>query len=554
MLKALKLSRKDISGSKLNSKSTGISSPSKEQNNPVKNLKSPRITGSLSKSFTAESPKLVKRSSKHNSNNLSSPEKVIKALSTRLASSPKELSYVKGEFFHVVSESERSYKAINPITGVKGRVPKSQFKVFGRSTPKLPRSKSLSNNMANTPDIDVNILRRMGVLYAVVLYDFEAEKSDELTSHSGEILCICAHHNYEWFIAKPIHRLGKPGLVPVNYVSIIDIDTEYATNNDVEDDIASVNLPTVPEWKENIAKYNSNKIILGSVEYASIVDPTLLTPETIIYVAVSSLTYEEGNYWFQVECTFSDRSVRTLKRYYKDFSELQIKLSDSYPADYGKLRDSDGNWTESIAYERKKELNIYLNELINLPEHIATSPAIFDFFSLRDNNFDEEVFKNEQSYEEENNSVESHKAATVTNSSRIFEPNKTSHIFCKGSDSGTNNFIFEGSDNILTGEDLKLFERLSEISIANSLPILPGADSPEEKVKVKFNYKDDIFALRLSSKTTVQGLKNKIIPRIDTDNFKLFVKGTNGDGKEIKSDIQVSNVIKEKLKITVRDF
>nr|2RQW_A Chain A, Bud emergence protein 1 [Saccharomyces cerevisiae] len=105
-----------------------------------------------------------------------------------------------------------------------------------------------------------------GSLYAIVLYDFKAEKADELTTYVGENLFICAHHNCEWFIAKPIGRLGGPGLVPVGFVSIIDIATGYATGNDVIEDIKSVNLPTVQEWKSNIARYKASNISLGSVE------------------------------------------------------------------------------------------------------------------------------------------------------------------------------------------------------------------------------------------------------------------------------------------------
>ena len=60
-------------------------------------------------------------------------------------------------------------------------------------------------------------------LYAVTLYEFKAERDDELDIMPNENLIICAHHDYEWFIAKPINRLGGPGLVPVSYVKIIDL-------------------------------------------------------------------------------------------------------------------------------------------------------------------------------------------------------------------------------------------------------------------------------------------------------------------------------------------
>ena len=68
-----------------------------------------------------------------------------------------------------------------------------------------------------------------------------------------ENLIICAHHNYEWFIAKPINRLGGPGLVPVSFVKIIDLVNPHSSvgskPKESETDpvklINSYNVPTV---------------------------------------------------------------------------------------------------------------------------------------------------------------------------------------------------------------------------------------------------------------------------------------------------------------------
>ncbi len=43
-----------------------------------------------------------------------------------------------------------------------------------------------------------------GGLYAVVKYDFLAERADELEAKAGESIIVIAQSNFEWFVAKPI--------------------------------------------------------------------------------------------------------------------------------------------------------------------------------------------------------------------------------------------------------------------------------------------------------------------------------------------------------------
>lgn len=64
------------------------------------------------------------------------PKKVIRALEDYRSQTPRELSFTKGDFFHVVNESDSGagwYEANNPMTGARGLVPKSKFEVFNKS-------------------------------------------------------------------------------------------------------------------------------------------------------------------------------------------------------------------------------------------------------------------------------------------------------------------------------------------------------------------------------------------------------------------------------------
>ena len=63
------------------------------------------------------------------------PKKVIRALADHRPQAPHELSFAKGDFFHVINElnqGEGWYEATNPMTGARGLVPKAKFEEFSK--------------------------------------------------------------------------------------------------------------------------------------------------------------------------------------------------------------------------------------------------------------------------------------------------------------------------------------------------------------------------------------------------------------------------------------
>ncbi|EDO16891.1 hypothetical protein Kpol_1024p45 [Vanderwaltozyma polyspora DSM 70294] len=553
MLKSLKLSKRESRGpSKSRITSADISGPRQDPNSSsLKNVNSTKP----SRDFSFSSKRLSGRKS-HNSN-ISSPEKVIKAARSYSAKSAEELSFAEGEFFYVESEDKEWYKASNPTSGRKGLVPKSYFETFDRTRPVSTNGSTTSSTRQQS-----NESSKMGSLYAIVLYDFQAEKSDELTVYVGENLFICAHHNYEWFIAKPIGRLGGPGLVPVDFVSIIDISTGYATGNDVKEDIKSVNLPTVQEWKDNVTKYKNSNITLGTIDYEGLepiqyvvpaIDSPTFDSEYITKASVTAFALENDKYWFALTCELSTGVTRKLKRYYQDFYDLQVKLLDSFPSESGKLRDSTGQWTrriipyipgpvpyvtDTITKKRKEDLNVYVGDLINLPEYISRSPLVKGLFDIKKNEYDSEYITG--SAELQQSQMNGTDANTSFGDST---PTAVADI--------TNN-----EDNTLTGEDLRLYDKMNNLSL-NSKPKTrpPSGQLPQltKPTKIKFYYNDDIFALMLTNDIGYQGLRDKIGPRVDGENFELQVKTPSGEVEVINSDGQISHIIEQKLKITVID-
>ena len=103
-------------------------------------------------------------------------------------------------------------------------------------------------------------------LYGVVQYDFKAERPDELQARAGEPIIVIAQSNEEWLVAKPIGRLGGPGLIPLSYIEIRDIATNRPVDN-VALAVEQAGVPKVEQWKKLAADYKSSSIPLGRFDF-----------------------------------------------------------------------------------------------------------------------------------------------------------------------------------------------------------------------------------------------------------------------------------------------
>lgn len=250
------------------------------------------------------------------------PKAVIRATASYRAGSAQELSFEEGDFFHVVSDEggEDWFDASNPMTGKRGLVPAEHFQVLGRNARETSmqgrQAKKLSSGSANSVSAGAagpghfpssgsswkpgqpgsrvqssgsmpsptgsgpgvggrprsNQAPRNQPLYGVVQYDFVAERPDELDAKRGEPIIVIAQSNHEWFVAKPIGRLGGPGLIPVAFVQIQDMATGKPVEN-VEELIRSAVVPKVEEWKKMTADYKQASIPLGRFDFAQPTQP-----------------------------------------------------------------------------------------------------------------------------------------------------------------------------------------------------------------------------------------------------------------------------------------
>jgi bud emergence protein 1 len=226
------------------------------------------------------------------------PKKVIKALYDYEPQNKngQELAFHKGDFFHVLSREDDTewYEACNPlIPTARGLVPVAFFEVIGKQQRQSGQSiasnentqhdsgfsekgttnsnhmRSQSQTTAKAPSHQRGMSMGMGkggaMVYGVVQYDFNAERADELDAKAGEAIIVVAQSNPEWFVAKPIGRLGGPGLIPVAFVDIKDTATMQSVPDPL-DAVRKAGVPRVEEWKKFAAEYKNSSISLGKFD------------------------------------------------------------------------------------------------------------------------------------------------------------------------------------------------------------------------------------------------------------------------------------------------
>ncbi|KAF7723691.1 bud emergence protein 1 [Apophysomyces ossiformis] len=448
------------------------------------------------------------------------PKKVIKALYDYKAQNPHELSFSRGDFFHVIGKEDDPhwFNACNPITNSQGWVPASYFQIIEKNERMDHRLQHGYDDSALEPT------DKMQPLYGIVLYDFKAERSDELQAKQGEAIVVIAQSSAEWFVAKPIGRLGGPGLIPVSFVEIRNAQTGQTV-----DDIHSLgrNSPTisppVEAWQPQTQAYNPSTmtttansntstittntvgerplsaIFTGSNQQMDPIDEYLQTRidetdhgmihadthipgDKVISATIDSFIPEGDQFWFIVFARLSSGRHRVLYRLYEDFYEFQTNMLEEFPLEAGKL-DRDrilpympGPLTEvndEISADRQRDLNRYCQELLSLPRYLTECSLVQnELFGIHDGDFETE-----------------------------YDPR--------------------------TGE----------------------LRSQPTTIKVKIMHKDDIFAMKMPSNTTLEQLRLKIHDRVGVDVHLRYKDELNGDSLPLVDQVDMEEAFSAAVKV-----
>jgi len=283
-----------------------------------------------------------------------------------------------------------------------------------------------SLNSIRSPSIQFPLtpsIPKTQAFYAVVLHDFVAERPDELDAKAGDSISVVAQSNREWFVAKSIGRLGKPGLIPVSFVEVRD----PATGKPILDVGALMDngtLPRVEDWKKQMLSYKANSIALGVLEESSnpittantnppsahpptstqtvsvepyedhqepsdrpLTPPPILPDGLLLSANVVSFHFEMDEYWFRVHAlyqpfdpsgssTLPPAKDLVLYRAYNDFFDYQTTLLDSFPREAGRedkhpriipfMPGPSAEVNDLLSATRQHELDDYLRRLCRL--------------------------------------------------------------------------------------------------------------------------------------------------------------------------------------------
>ena len=166
-------------------------------------------------------------------------------------------------YFEIIGKTERQ-SAGSAASGASNVIPPHDSGYSEQTT------HSRSDSTANSRKPGHSRISSMGkgsgaMVYGIVQYDFNAERPDELEAKQGEAIIVIAQSNPEWFVAKPIGRLGGPGLIPVSFIEIRDMATGQAVP-DAQGAVTRAGVPKVEEWKKMAADYKNSSITLGKFE------------------------------------------------------------------------------------------------------------------------------------------------------------------------------------------------------------------------------------------------------------------------------------------------
>lgn len=277
-------------------------------------------------------------------------------------------------------------------------------------------------------------VNRLGGVYGIVSYDFHAERPDELDAKAGEAIIVIAQSNPEWFVAKPITRLGGPGLIPVSFIEIRDMASGVRVD-DAAAAVAKAGIPRVEDWKRMAAEYKNTSIPLGQVstrEQASLgkqpaglqqgMERMSLNQQpngqnhqrntgnfayqqqqaqnlyAPVRASVPKFTFADDKFHFVVECRLSNGTHWDLSRIYEDFYELQINLINAFPEEAGQVPGRARSLpympgpvkfvTDNITEGRRANLDEYLRDLLKMAPHITNSSLVRNFFHPRDGDYE----------------------------------------------------------------------------------------------------------------------------------------------------------------------
>ncbi|KAI0404154.1 hypothetical protein F4802DRAFT_607604 [Xylaria palmicola] len=553
------------------------------------------------------------------------PKKVIRALYDYEAQSSQELSFSRGDFFHVIGREEDTdwYEACNPaLPDARGLVPVSFFQALGRTerdsgqsdtAPRIPAKKedhdsgfSESNTVPPTPALSQRSSKSLGktgaMVYGIVMYDFQAERPDELEAKAGEAIIVIAQSNPEWFVAKPIGRLGGPGLIPVSFVEIRDMATDTAVPN-AADAVKRAGVPRVEEWKKMAADYKNSSITLGKFEgggppgqqqpleqgmerlslqqqrnrqsqqqnasfqggllqsQRNTLQQNIAAPKPMsqLYAPISAriprYCFAEDKYWFVIEAVLEDGRHWELSRYYEDFYDFQIALLTEFPEEAGNTTTKKRTLpympgpvnyvTDAITEGRLHNLDQYVKNLLGQPAYISKCNLVRQFFAPR-----------EGDYEIDPNSIgDDYRLSTGSRSSTDSPKDENSRQSSRNNLNGPGYSGLSAAPRQMQNGQPHMARQASSLSQPSQSSLSPGIGQRPAACKVKIHFNNDTFLIRVPGDISFQQLYEKIRERTKVasgEQIQLFYRDeASGDKLNLMSNNDLNYALDHNDKLVI---
>ncbi|KAJ5659220.1 hypothetical protein N7507_005671 [Penicillium longicatenatum] len=557
------------------------------------------------------------------------PKKVIKALYDYKPEpgTSQELAFSKGDFFHVISreDDEDWYEACNPlIPSARGLVPVSFFEVIGKNerdsggsvdlhkkdhhdsgfADRSPAPDSSPNN-ARQPAFRMSAIKGQGAMvYGIVQYDFQAERPDELDARAGEAIIVIAQSNPEWFVAKPIGRLGGPGLIPVSYIELRDMQSGQAVTDPLEA-VRRAGVPKVEEWKKMTAEYKNSSITLGKIDssptnsgmgqmtgsmdqismssgnsghmsqngnaygyhqrnaskgtLSSQAQPSqtpsqnypLLAP---VAASIPRYCFDNDKYWYIIEAKMEDGRCWELSRYYHDFYDFQIALLTQFEDEAGNrgrqrtlpfMPGPVTHVTDAISNGRRQNLDEYIKKLLAMPPHIARCNLVRQLLAPRPGDFeiDPNAFGEEARYSDtSHHSSGAEPSQSVSRQSSQVPMNASQDRI---SQQQQQNLGAPGSAPYNNGAPPPMNRQASSLTQVST--------TSNTAMKVKVFFQDDLIAIRIPNGVSMQHLKDKLSDRlkIQEDIIVQYKDESTGTYIDLLSDADLDNAMQRNTKLTL---
>ncbi|KAF7846463.1 hypothetical protein BT93_L4302 [Corymbia citriodora subsp. variegata] len=418
-----------------------------------------------------------------------------------------------------------------------------------------------------------SMMKAHAMVYGVVVYDFQSERPDELDAKAGEPIIVVAQSNPEWFVAKPIGRLGGPGLIPVSYVELKDTVTGKA----VTDPLAAVRaagVPRVEEWKKTAAEYKNNSITLGEITQArtgqtlqhqpqrhqqqpdvnglsqnmenmniqqrkvslhsqawqstdeSQQQPPLPQPTGPLAprsACVPRYCFDNDQYWYIIECEMEDGRCWELSRYYADFYDFQIKLLSMFPREAGTEGNGErllpympgpvAHVTDAISNGRRENLDIYIKQVIKLPAYISKCILVRELFEPRDQDYEIDPAALNENFRLSAQSMAPSLSASQARSSTSSHPRSSAGVYTSNVPLPQTHKRGPSMGATPNGSNPALHTQASNLTTNSAVSQKPQANSGAA-LRIKVEFQEEIVAIRVPSNIDFDQLQSKVMERL----------------------------------------